>query len=139
MLTREGYLRLMEACPQLGPLPEGMSRVRLKVLSGRREIAEDSRLSSLVFEEEFLTERQAAAEDLMLGARLACGLDAGLVAYARDLLGHSVDETLNRLVREGYLNGFLAPTEKGWLLGNELYGELWDLAGRGDTLVRRSS
>ena len=139
MLTREGYLRLMEACPQLGPLPEGMSRVRLKVLSGRREIAEDSRLSSLVFEEEFLTERHAAAEDLMLGARLASGLDAGLVAYARDLLGHSVDETLNRLVCEGYLNGFLAPTEKGWLLGNELYGELWDLAGRGDTLVRRSS
>ena len=92
-----------------------------------------------MFEEEFLTERQAVAEDLMLGARLASGLDAGLVAYARNLLGQSVDETLNRLVREGYLNDALAPTEKGWLLGNELYGELWDLAGGGDTLVRRSS
>lgn len=139
MLTREGYLRLMEVCPQLGPLPECMSRVRLKVLSSRQEIAEDPQLPSLKFEEEFLTERQAAAEDLMLGARLASGLDAGLVAYARDLLGQSVDETLARLVREGYLSDALAPTEKGWLLGNELYGELWDLADGCETLVRRSS
>ena len=138
MLTAEGYMRLLETCPQLGPLPEGMARVRLKVLSGRDKISGDARLSSLAFEEEFLTQRQAAAEDLMLGARLACGFDAGLVAYARDLLGTPVDETLERLVREGYLDDALAPTEKGWLLGNELYGEFWDLAGDTETVVRRS-
>ena len=39
------------------------------------------------------------------------GLDALL---ARDLLADK--------------NGRLAPTEQGWLLGNELYGALWDLA-----------
>lgn len=138
MLTVEGYLRLLEACPQLGPLPEGMARARIKVLSGREEIAADPRLSSLEFEEEFLTERQAAAEDLMLGARLACGLDAGLVCYARDLFGPSLDETLGRMIREGYLDDALAPTERGWLLGNELYAGLWGLAGDTQTIVRRS-
>lgn len=139
MLTAEGYKRLLEACPQLGPLPEGMARARLKVVSGREEIARDASLSSLAFEEEFLTERQAAAEDLMLGARLACGLDAGLVDYTHDPLGPSVDGRLERLVREGYLDESLAPTQKGWLLGNELYGELWDLADDTETVVRRSA
>ena len=139
MLTAEGYKRLLEACPQLGPLPEGMTRARLRVVSGRDQIAANGRLSSLAFEEEFLTERQAAAEDLMLGARLACGLDAGLVAYTHDLLGESVDKTLNRLVREGFLSDALTPTQRGWLLGNELYGELWDLAGDTETLTRRSA
>lgn len=139
MLTVEGYKRLLEACPQLGPIPEGMTRARLKVVSGREEIARGASLSSLALEEEFLTERQAVAEDLMLGARLACGLDAGLVAYARELLGPCVDETLDRLVREGFLSDALAPTQRGWLLGNELYGELWDLAGDTETLTRRSA
>lgn len=139
MLTAEGYKRLLEACPQLGPLPEGMARARLKVISGREEVARGATLSSLAFEEEFLTERQAVAEDLMLGSRLACGLDARLVAYARELLGPCVDETLDRLVREGYLDDALAPTQKGWLLGNELYGELWDLAGDTGTATRRST
>lgn len=139
MLTAEGYKRLLEACPQLGPLPEGMARARLKVISGREEIARGASLSSLAFEEEFLTERQAVAEDLMLGARLACGLDAGLVACAHDVLGPSVDGTLDHLVREGYLDDALAPTQRGWLLGNELYGELWDLAGDTGTVTRRSA
>ncbi len=138
MLTAEGYLRLLEVCPQLGPLPDGMTRVRLKVLSGRDEISNNRGLASLSFEEEFLTERQAVAEDLMLGARLARDLDAGLVSYARSILGPSLDERLERLVGEGRLDDSLAPTEKGWLLGNELYGGLWDLAGDTETLVRRS-
>lgn len=139
MLTVEGYQRLLEACPQLGPLPEGMTRVRLKVLSGREAIAADARLSSVQFEEEFLTERQAVAEDLMLGARLARGLDEGLVSYAPDLFGDAFEVTLDRLMEEGYLSDSLSPTEKGWLLGNELYGELWDLAGDTETFVRRNS
>ena len=116
-----------------------MTRVRLKVLSGREAIAQDARLSSVQFEEEFLTERQAVAEDLMLGARLARGLDEGPVSYAQDLLGDAFEVTLDRLMEEGYLSDSLSPTEKGWLLGNELYGELWDLAGDTETFARRSS
>ena len=104
---------MLEICPQLGPLPEGMTRVRLKVLSGREAIAQDARLSSVQFEEEFLTERQAVAEDLMLGARLARGLDEGLVSYAQDLLGDASEVTLDRLMEEGYLSDSLRPRRRG--------------------------
>lgn len=71
----------------------------------------------------------------MLGARMRVGLDPGLVAHARRLLP-SLDERLDGLVTDGYLTaraGRLAPTERGWLLGNELYERLWDLAP-GDVL-----
>ena len=71
----------------------------------------------------------------MLGARMRAGLDSGLVSRARRVLP-SLDECLEELVAEGYLatrEGRLAPTERGWLLGNELYERLWDLAP-GDVL-----
>lgn len=66
----------------------------------------------------------------MLGARLSRGLDTGLVRHARGLLP-GLDDCLGALVRDGYLRdsaGVYAPTQDGWLLGNELYGRLWDLA-----------
>ena len=74
----------------------------------------------------------AAAEDLMLGARLSEGLSEALVQHARETLGVAcVDETLESCVRDELLAQNdakrLAPTEMGWLMGNELYGRLWDL------------
>ena len=75
----------------------------------------------------------------MLGARLVEGLDPGLVAHARDVLGPAVDAALDGLVSDGLLaegGGRLAPTGRGWLLGNELYGRLWDLAP-GEVAVAR--
>ena len=134
MLTRKGYERLRGACcPQLPELVGEVARVRLTIASGRAEIARDSRMESLRFSTELLDERQAAAEDLMLGARLSRGISPGLLAHARDVLGEAnVDDVVSRVVGEGLASwtqdGFLAPTERGWLLGNELYGELWGLA-----------
>lgn len=131
MLTLEGYLRLSRACPQLPKAPEGTRRVRLAVETGRCALADDPRLAALSFSLEFLDEAQAAAEDLMLGARLADGLDPGLVAHARATLGCALDDALVGLVGDGLLaerEGRLAPTRRGWLLGNELYGRLWGLA-----------
>lgn len=131
MLTTEGYLRLCEAAPHLPVAPLGTRRVRLTVESPREKIAREPRLAKLSFLLEFLDEGQAAAEDLMLGARLVEGLEPGLVAHAREVLGPCVDEALDRLLKEGLLclrEGRLAPTERGWLLGNELFGQLWDLA-----------
>ena len=131
MLSLEVYLRLMEGCPRLPKPPSDAGRVRLTVRTGRRGIAESPRLSSLSFSLEFLTEAQAAAEDLMLGARLVEGLRPELVSCARELLGTALDATLEDLLGDGLLvrrGGRLAPTERGWLLGNELYGALWDLA-----------
>lgn len=131
MLDLEGYLRLSKACPRLPAAPAGVRRVRLTVETPRRELAEAPRLSALSFSLEFLTEPQAVAEDLMLGARLVEGLRPELVRRARELFGARLDDTVDVLLARGLLgekNGRLAPTEQGWLLGNELYGALWDLA-----------
>ena len=134
MLDLKGYLRLREACPRLPEPPSGVVRVRLTVRTGRRELAADPRLSSLSFSLEFLTGPQAVAEDLMLGARLVAGLRPELVSQAREAFGSRLDATLEALLGDGLLverDGRLAPTERGWLLGNELYGALWDLAPGG--------
>lgn len=128
MLSAEGYLRLLEACPHLEALPQGKSRVRLTVTSSPVELADARCLDDLAFDLEFLSEREAAAEDLMLGARLTAGLEPSLVNHARKLIGERLDATLDGLVADGYLDGALRPTKRGWLLGNELYGRLWDLA-----------
>ena len=131
MLTLDEYLRLRLRAPQL-PLPPGeCERIRLAVASDRRALAEDLQLSILSFSLEFLTEPQALAEDLMLGARLVEGLDPRLVSRARDAFGGSLDTVLEELLSSGLLyerEGRLAPTDRGWLLGNELYGALWELA-----------
>lgn len=128
MLTAEGYSRLLEACPQLESLPQSATRVRLTVTSRPHEVASASRLCDLSFDLEFLNEREAAAEDLMLGARVTSGLEPSLVNHARDLIEERLDATLDGLIADGYLDGELRPTQRGWLLGNELYGRLWDLA-----------
>ena len=131
MLSLNGYLRLCDAAPQLPMPPEGTVRARLTVTTGRRALAADPRLAALSASLEFLTGAQAAAEDLMLGARLVDGLDPALVSRARGLFGARLDDTLADLLSRGLLaegGGRLAPTKSGWLLGNELYGALWDLA-----------
>ena len=130
MLDLEGYLRLRAACPQLPGVPEGIRRVRLTAETPRRQLAEEARLSALSFSLEYLSEPQAVAEDLMLGARLVEGLRPELVARARALFGPRFDDTVDVLLARGLLaekNDRLAPTEQGWLLGNELYGALWAL------------
>ena len=131
MLDVEGYLRLLEVCPQLPAISVETQRVRFTVETPRRELADDPRLCSLSFSLEFLTEPQAVAEDLMLGARLVEGLRPELVVRARELFGGRFDDTVDDLLARGLLaekSGRIAPTEQGWLLGNELYGPLWGLA-----------
>ena len=132
MLTTLGYVALGEICNQLPPAPAGTERVRLSVTSSRQEIACGRGLRDLAFDLEFLTWRQALAEDLMLGARLSAGVDAGLLALAGDAFGPALDACLGEVEGRGLARmteeGRLAPTEKGWLLGNELYGLLWGLA-----------
>lgn len=131
MLNLKGYLKLRSLVPQLPEPSADSSRVRLTVESGRRHLAERPSLSSLSFSLEFLSEEQAAAEDLMLGARLVEGLNPSLICRARELFGQRFDATIEALLAQGLLEegrGRLVPTKRGWLLGNELYGALWDLA-----------
>lgn len=132
MLTREGYDRLRTANPQLPALPTDTRRVRLTCTDGRHEIADARRLSDLHFDLELMTEAQAAAEDLMLAMRMTSGAGPGLIAHARATLGGSaVDEAFDWCKARGLIEQrglSWVPTPEGWLLGNELYGRLWDLA-----------
>ena len=129
MLSVEGYLILSKACPQLPPPPDGSVRVRLTCTSSRRVVAAGKGLGQMSYDLEFLTARQALAEDLMLGSRLSSGLSEFLVASSRLRIGGEVDQVLEGLVGDGLLDEDLASTQRGWLLGNELYGRLWDLGG----------
>ena len=74
MLTLKGYLRLRGLARQLPEPPRGMARVRLTMTSERGRLAQAPSLADQPFSLEFLDEAQAAAEDLMLGARLVEGL-----------------------------------------------------------------
>ncbi len=108
MMDAGQYCCLRSLQPQLPPLPSDVTRVRLSVGENRVDY-------------EFLNERQAWAEDLMLGMRLVRGVRED-----------EVPRDVTRALRERGLvverDGRLAPTHDGWLLGNELYGALWDLA-----------
>ena len=77
-----------------------------------------------------LNAKQMVAEDLMLGMRMTRGVSGKKIAEA-SLMLLRLDETIDKLVEEGlaaWSDGRLRPTERGWLLGNELYGALFDLA-----------
>ena len=132
MLTREGYEAFREVCPQLPGPDDGVRRVRLTCIDGRDALADARSMADLHFDLEFLGEAQAAAEDLMLAMRLVSGPEPGLVGHARTVIGASaVDETLAWCESQGLIarRGLRwVPTDRGWLLGNVLYGRMWDLA-----------
>ena len=132
MLTREGYERLRSVAPRLPRIDDSIRRIRLSCTSDRSGIVAARSLADLDFDLELLDERQAAAEDLMLSMRMVAGAGPGLIEHARRALGAGlVDEAMLRcesrhlVLHEG--NAWV-PTSQGWLLGNELYGPLWDLA-----------
>lgn len=132
MLSRAGYECLRTCCPQLPELDEDTVRVRLETSSTRQQIARDSALASLSFDLEILDEAQAAAEDLMLGMRLTRGVGPACIERARMSIGADrVDFAFAEIVSRGlaqWQGRRLVPTHTGWLLGNELYGILWNLA-----------
>jgi oxygen-independent coproporphyrinogen-3 oxidase len=77
-----------------------------------------------------LTRAQREAEDVMLGMRMTCGVSDARLDEARPWLP-GLDDALAHLCEEGlatHADGRFRPTERGWLCGNDLYGELFDLA-----------
>ncbi len=77
-----------------------------------------------------LDARGMAAEDLMLGMRMTCGVSDEHVERAAELLP-AAPTVLEELAEEGLVvheDGRWRPTERGWLCGNDLYGALFDLA-----------
>lgn len=77
-----------------------------------------------------LNARQMAAEDLMLGMRMAHGVSDEHVTRAAELLedAPAVFAELEQLGLTVHQEGRWQPTNTGWLCGNELYGRLLDLA-----------
>ena len=109
----------------LGGEPAGAGTARVRYVQ-----ADDA---ATRFDVERLTAREAVAEDLMLGMRMTRGVPPALLGRARSLAGEkNVDAAVGRALSRGLAawtpEGRLAPTERGWLLGNELYGLMWDLA-----------
>lgn len=108
-------------------------RVRLTMACGPRELVEAvGAAGPLPAEVEVLTRREALAEDLMLAMRMSAGAPAALCRRAAEELGEPFQRAARAAVRDGLArrgaDGALAPTERGWLLGNELYGAMWGLA-----------
>ncbi len=138
MLTAPEYDMLAEKNTSLPARPQDAARARLVVLDSPRKIGEGVSLFSTEFDVEFLTHREAVAEDLMLHARLMEPISPALLVESELVFGASrLQDVLDLCVHDGLLDCVYAdvsndtktyrPTEKGWLLGNELYGRLWDL------------
>ena len=89
-------------------------------------LGDPQRVEATRFDEvEILSAEEAAREDLMLGMRLMQGVDAvpvrqtGLEDVFEQLCGAG-------LVRRCGDPGRYQPTPAGWLLGNEIYGAIWN-------------
>ncbi|MEG2864437.1 MAG: radical SAM family heme chaperone HemW [Eggerthellaceae bacterium] len=77
-----------------------------------------------------LSAAQICAEDLMLGMRLTRGISEEQVQHATHLLD-ALPATLADLESRGlvtHMHSRYRPTCRGWLCGNDLYGDLLDLA-----------
>lgn len=156
MLSREAYENLRKVSSWLPHVPDQAFRMRLKVIDNLKPQVKL----------EVLTGPQAVAEDLMLAMRTADGVSSDQLAYAERLLGKDkIERCIAKLVRrdlvlasdstnkghdglEAATSGSIAargalcepkPTHQGWLLGNELYEALWDLAPGQETIVMEAS
>ena len=84
---------------------------------------------------ETLTSREAAAEDLMLAMRMVRGATRDVLegAVERGIPRGKLDAAVKLACKDELAAldaaGSLCPTQKGWLLGNELFGIMWDTAG----------
>lgn len=80
---------------------------------------------------EGLTQREALLEDTMLAFRQSTGLGAASVRRACAAVPE-LAAVLARLQEAGLLrkeaDGTLVPTERGWLMGNEVFSAIWALA-----------
>lgn len=133
MMGRQTYECLRAFVPNVLPVLDSSTyRVRVSVASPIDEIISSHGLSDLAYEIEQLTGREAAAEDLMLAARMSAGISRDLYERAAEVIPRSeLEQTFDKLEAAGllnYLGTSWQPTHTGWLRGNEVYGPLWGLA-----------
>ncbi|MEI3377723.1 MAG: radical SAM family heme chaperone HemW [Coriobacteriales bacterium] len=115
---------LSDCAPTQPPNVDGVARIRIAASADDVAFAES--LGRPAVEVELLSARQSAVEDLMLGMRQSIGVS---VEQVRAIEGApAVFERLESLGLVCRRDGRLVPTERGWLLGNEVYGAIWSLA-----------
>jgi len=79
-------------------------------------------------EVEFLSAEETAREDVMLGMRLSAGVPAEQVTKA------GLDDVLAGLLADGLVERVTdgparwSVTRRGWLLGNTVFGRIWDIS-----------
>lgn len=139
MLSRDTFRMSSSLFSDLAPR-DGAARIRV--------LQTDDAASA--FEIEQLGIREAMAEDLMLACRMTRGIPQELLLRASAVFGKQiVTDTCVRAIElglatweapdgENYVDassggvdlfpGALAPTQQGWLEGNELFGLFWNLA-----------
>ena len=139
MLSRDTFRMSSSLFSDLAPR-DGAARIRV--------LQTDDAASA--FEIEQLGIREAMAEDLMLACRMTRGIPYELLLRASAVFGKQiVTDTCARAIElglatwevpdgENYVDassggvdlspGALAPTQQGWLEGNELFGLFWNLA-----------
>lgn len=142
MLDAEDFDHLAEIFPGVSPRGDA-HRVRL--------VQRDDVATS--FEAEYLSRREAAAEDLMLACRMTRGvgsdllvraarviptgelaaacdraLELGLATWVSESGDHRSDIVMSSEVIAGRIRARLVPTHLGWLDGNVLFELFWGLA-----------
>lgn len=84
------------------------------------------------FDTEYLSSREAMAEDLMLACRMTDGIPSELLTRAASCIPSADLRTACESALSSGLatwdGGALKPTHLGWLDGNELFGLFWGLA-----------
>lgn len=142
MLDAEDFDRLAGLFPGVSPRGDAY-RVRLVQCDD----------DATAFEAEYLSQHEAAAEDLMLACRMTRGvasdllvraacviptgeltaacdraLELGLATWVPEMLGVHEGPFTSADVVAGHVRARLAPTHLGWLDGNVLFELFWDLA-----------
>ncbi len=110
-------------------LPAATARVRVQASASVSAFSES--LGRPAVQLECMDAREALLEDVMLAFRRSAGLSAQLEQRACAAI-KELALALQRLQDAGLVarnaQGALAPTERGWLMGNEVFGTIWSLA-----------
>lgn len=99
---------------------------RMRIAASADDTAFSRSLGTPAVELECMSAHEARVEDLMLGMRRGVGVSSSQVANvpgAESVFGELVDKGLVAM-----RDGRYVPTQRGWLMGNVVFGAIWDLA-----------
>lgn len=125
---RAANLFQRKSCPDNEKLSSDTFRVRLTILDDFNAFADQ--YMAFYSDIETLTYKESLLEDIMLGFRMTQGVDVELVQKASTCVPQ-IPLVLDNLLADGLItkrNTHYIPTQKGWLCGNEIYVNVWNLA-----------